>query len=146
MLRFEGGGFLLVLALDIFCLIDVITSDESRVRNLPKIAWFVLILLFPLIGSIVWLAGGRPQANAVGHHFGGHRTSARRRPTRSTTVLGGRRGSVRNLTTSSCARSVSAPRISAAGTRRRSRPVNEPTAASRPTDRVCARDLPFTCA
>jgi hypothetical protein len=83
MLRFEGGGFLLVLALDIFCLIDVITSDESRVRNLPKIAWFVLILLFPLIGSIVWLAGGRPQANAVGHHFGGHGRSPHERPAAS---------------------------------------------------------------
>ena len=60
MIRFEGGFFLLVLALDIFCLIDVVTSDEGRVRNLPKIAWFLLILFFPLIGSIAWLAAGRP--------------------------------------------------------------------------------------
>lgn len=66
MLRFEGGGFLLVLALDIFCLIDVVTSDESRVRNLPKIAWFLLILMVPLVGSIVWLVAGRPQASVVG--------------------------------------------------------------------------------
>lgn len=59
MLRFSP--YLLVLALDIFCLIDVIVSREDEVRNLPKIAWFLLILFFPLIGSVVWLAAGRPQ-------------------------------------------------------------------------------------
>jgi hypothetical protein len=61
MVRFEGGFFLLVLALDIFCLIDVIQSREDEVRNLPKIAWLLLILFFPLVGSIAWLAAGRPQ-------------------------------------------------------------------------------------
>ena len=59
MVRFTP--YLLVLALDIFCLIDVIVSREDNVRNLPKIAWFFLILFFPLIGSIAWLAAGRPQ-------------------------------------------------------------------------------------
>ncbi|MFL6021899.1 MAG: PLD nuclease N-terminal domain-containing protein [Marmoricola sp.] len=62
MIRFEGGFGLLLLALDIYCLIDVITSDESRIRNLPKIAWFLLILFFPLVGSIAWLAAGRPES------------------------------------------------------------------------------------
>jgi hypothetical protein len=59
MIRFTP--YLLILALDIFCLIDVIVSRDDVVRNLPKIAWFLLILFFPLIGSIVWLAAGRPQ-------------------------------------------------------------------------------------
>ncbi|RNM14353.1 PLDc_N domain-containing protein [Nocardioides pocheonensis] len=54
--------FLLLLALDVFCVIDVIQSREDEVRNLPKIAWLVLILLFPPIGSIAWLAAGRPQS------------------------------------------------------------------------------------
>ena len=61
MVRVEGSFFLLVLALDIFCVIDVIQSREDEVRNLPKIAWLLLILFFPLIGSIAWLAAGRPQ-------------------------------------------------------------------------------------
>jgi hypothetical protein len=64
MLRFSP--YLLVLALDIFCLIDVLLSRDDQVRNLPKIVWFLLILLFPLIGSVVWLAAGRPQRGAVG--------------------------------------------------------------------------------
>lgn len=80
MLRFEGGGLLLALAFDIFCLIDVVTSDDDRVRNLPKIAWFLLILFFPLLGSIVWLAAGRPLGNRAGYHYGGHGRSPYERP------------------------------------------------------------------
>ena len=61
MIRLEGTFFLALLALDIFCVIDLIQSREDEVRNLPKIAWLFLILLFPPIGSIAWLAAGRPQ-------------------------------------------------------------------------------------
>ncbi|RNL78648.1 PLD nuclease N-terminal domain-containing protein [Nocardioides marmorisolisilvae] len=64
MIRFEGGFFLLVLALDVFCVIDLIQTRDDEVRNLPKIAWLILILLFPPIGSIAWLAAGRPQPGA----------------------------------------------------------------------------------
>jgi hypothetical protein len=56
---------LLLLALEIFCLIDVITSDEDRVRHLPKMAWFLLILLVPAIGSVIWLFVGRPSRSPV---------------------------------------------------------------------------------
>jgi hypothetical protein len=62
MIRVEGGFVLLLLALDVFCVIDLIQTREDEVRNLPKIAWLLLILLFPPIGSIAWLAAGRPQA------------------------------------------------------------------------------------
>jgi hypothetical protein len=64
MIRIEGGMFLLMLALDVFCVIDLIQTREGDVRNLPKIAWLLLILLFPPIGSIAWLAAGRPQRAA----------------------------------------------------------------------------------
>lgn len=60
MLRFYEGWGLVVLALDIYCLIDIITSREDEVRNLPKIAWLLLVLFFPMVGSIAWLAAGRP--------------------------------------------------------------------------------------
>lgn len=59
MLRYSP--FLLLLLLDIFCVIDVIVSREDDVRHLPKIAWLLLILIFPPIGAIVWLAVGRPR-------------------------------------------------------------------------------------
>jgi hypothetical protein len=51
---------LVVLALWVFCLIEVIGSDQGAVRQLPKLAWLVVVLLFPLAGSIAWLVVGRP--------------------------------------------------------------------------------------
>lgn len=64
MLRF--APFMVIMVLEIFCLIDVIVSDEDRVRHLPKIAWFLLILFFPLVGSAVWLLAGRPTSAVTG--------------------------------------------------------------------------------
>ncbi|MEU5842017.1 PLDc N-terminal domain-containing protein [Rhodococcus sp. NPDC047139] len=43
------------------CLVDVICSDEHRVRHLPKLLWLMIVLLLPLIGSLLWLVLGRPQ-------------------------------------------------------------------------------------
>lgn len=60
MLFIDGGLGLVLLGLWIFCLIDVITTDEYRMRNLPKVAWLLIVLLLPDIGSIVWLVAGRP--------------------------------------------------------------------------------------
>jgi hypothetical protein len=55
------------LALVVFCLIDCVQSDEHRIRNLPKWAWLVLIILIPLVGPVVWLLAGRPtRASARG--------------------------------------------------------------------------------
>lgn len=53
--------FLAELALLVFCLVDCAQSPNADVRNLPKWAWILLIIIFPLIGSIAWLIAGRPQ-------------------------------------------------------------------------------------
>ena len=45
----------------IFCLIDCIQTDTVLVRNLPKVAWIILIIILPLIGGVAWLVAGRPQ-------------------------------------------------------------------------------------
>jgi hypothetical protein len=56
-----GGLFgLVTLGLWLFCLIDVITTNDGDTRNLPKIGWLLIVLFFPLVGSIVWLVAGRP--------------------------------------------------------------------------------------
>lgn len=52
---------LITLVLWLYCLFDVITTPEALCRNLPKIAWVLIVLLFPLIGSVVWLVAGRPE-------------------------------------------------------------------------------------
>lgn len=51
----------LVFALWVFCLVDVITSREDGIRNLGKGLWIIIVLFFPLVGSIAWLVAGRPQ-------------------------------------------------------------------------------------
>jgi hypothetical protein len=52
---------LATLVLWLYCLFDVITTPDEVCRNLPKIVWLLVVLLFPLVGSIVWLVAGRPQ-------------------------------------------------------------------------------------
>jgi hypothetical protein len=58
-----GGGLLAlaVLALWIYCILDVIATDEALIRNLPKIVWLLVVILLPTIGSIAWLLLGRPE-------------------------------------------------------------------------------------
>jgi hypothetical protein len=60
MLYFDGLGGLILLGLWVFCFIDVLMTPEYAVRNLPKLAWVFIVLLFSLIGSIAWLVAGRP--------------------------------------------------------------------------------------
>lgn len=59
MLRFLP--LVIALVLSIYCVVDCIKSDESLVRGLPKLVWVFVILLFPLAGSVAWLAAGRPK-------------------------------------------------------------------------------------
>lgn len=54
----------LEFALVVFCLVDCVQTDRDRVRNLPKVAWILLILLVPLVGGIAWLVAGRPGRGA----------------------------------------------------------------------------------
>lgn len=60
MLFVDGGLGLVMLVLWIFCIADVIMTDSSRVRNLPKLLWLLIVLLLPEIGSILWLIAGHP--------------------------------------------------------------------------------------
>lgn len=50
----------IVMLLWIAALIDVITSDEYRVRHLPKMGWLVIVIIIPLAGSLIWFLMGRP--------------------------------------------------------------------------------------
>ena len=62
MIKVEGLIGIVVFALWVFCLVDAIGTQSARVRNLPKVAWILLILFFPLIGSIAWFVAGRPDS------------------------------------------------------------------------------------
>ena len=54
---------LLVLAFTIYCVVDVIRSEQHDVRGLPKPLWVVLVLLFPLAGGAAWFIAGRPRGS-----------------------------------------------------------------------------------
>lgn len=58
---FNGLLGFVTLGLWIFCVVDVVVTDESSCRNMPKGLWLLLVLLVPLVGSIIWLVAGRPQ-------------------------------------------------------------------------------------
>ncbi|MCT4356367.1 PLDc N-terminal domain-containing protein [Streptomyces sp. Je 1-79] len=51
--------FILPLALTIYACIDCVTTPEEETKHLPKLAWVVLILLFPIAAPIVWFFAGK---------------------------------------------------------------------------------------
>lgn len=57
----RGLPAILLFAFWVYCILDVIMSDETLVRNLPKSTWLLLVIILPDIGGIVWLAIGRPE-------------------------------------------------------------------------------------
>ncbi len=61
----DYGGIigLIILALDIWAVINVIQSDASTGG---KVLWVLLILLLPLVGLIIWFfAGPRGRRSAA---------------------------------------------------------------------------------
>jgi Phospholipase_D-nuclease N-terminal len=45
----------------IYCIYDVITTDDAIIRHLPKALWLIIVVLLPDLGSLLWLALGRPR-------------------------------------------------------------------------------------
>jgi hypothetical protein len=82
-----GEGFLglVFLGLWIFCIIDVITTAESDVRNLPKVVWLLIVIFLFDVGSLAWLIAGRnwAGAGAGSRPRGAARPSEQDRPGRS---------------------------------------------------------------
>lgn len=60
-----GLGVILT-ALWVYCLLEVIMTDEHRVRNLPKLTWVVIVLFTFEVGAVAWLVAGRPQSSPRG--------------------------------------------------------------------------------
>ena len=50
---------LVVFALVVSALVDIIMRSDHQVRHLPKVAWVLLVVFLPLIGSVLWFALGR---------------------------------------------------------------------------------------
>lgn len=52
-----------LVAFTVYAVVDCIQTENDRVRNLPKIAWAALILLFTPAGGIAWFVAGRPRSS-----------------------------------------------------------------------------------
>lgn len=61
MLYADGVVGLVLLGLWLFAIFDVISTDSSLCRNLPKGVWLIVVIILPDIGSIAWLLLGRPE-------------------------------------------------------------------------------------
>lgn len=69
--------FLVPLALSVYAFIDCISTQDEDVRHIPKPLWAILVLLFPLVGSISWLIAGKRRSPAAQGWSGLRERSAR---------------------------------------------------------------------
>ncbi len=53
-----------IVALTIYCIVEVAQSSTYRVRALPKWLWAFAVICLPLVGPLLWLAFGRPLASS----------------------------------------------------------------------------------
>ncbi len=51
--------FVIPMVLAIWALIDCAVTPKPSVRNLPKLLWF-LVILVPVLGPVAWVGFGRP--------------------------------------------------------------------------------------
>ncbi|MFU8871060.1 PLD nuclease N-terminal domain-containing protein [Micromonospora sp. SL4-19] len=59
MARLYGLLFLAQIVLAVCALISCLSAEEGEIRALPRVAWVLIILFFPLVGSIAWFVAGR---------------------------------------------------------------------------------------
>ncbi|MEY2847767.1 MAG: hypothetical protein RI885_432 [Actinomycetota bacterium] len=52
-------GFLVILAVWVYTIIDVILANPRRVRGLPKALWIVVAVLLPVVATILWFTIGK---------------------------------------------------------------------------------------
>ena len=68
MMHGMGRLYILLFGLEILlmvlALISCLSAEDGEVRALPRFVWVIVILLFPLVGSIVYFAVGRPLTTA----------------------------------------------------------------------------------
>lgn len=74
MLRYFAGpglvGFML-LVFWLWAVLDVILTDDYRIRNMVKGTWIFLVVFVPVVGPICWILAGRPESNSLKPGGGG---------------------------------------------------------------------------
>lgn len=52
-------GGVLALVFVIYTLVDVMVTDERRIRSLNRILWVVLVAVLPVVGGVAWWLWGK---------------------------------------------------------------------------------------
>ncbi|QWT24332.1 PLD nuclease N-terminal domain-containing protein [Subtercola sp. PAMC28395] len=63
MARLLVGLVAVAVAFSVYALVDCILFARARVRGLPKLVWVFIVLLFPVIGAVLWFLVGRGREN-----------------------------------------------------------------------------------
>ena len=61
--------FVLQIALAVAALISCLSADEGEINAIPRLWWILIILFFPLVGSIAWFVAGRTGRPAAQRHW-----------------------------------------------------------------------------
>jgi hypothetical protein len=59
MVRLALVGGVVAAVFYIYCVVDCALFERSRVRGLPKAVWILVIIIFPIIGGVLWFLIGR---------------------------------------------------------------------------------------
>ena len=52
--------FLAFFAIWVWALLDVLSVEAGECRNLPKVAWLLIVFFLGPLGAVAWSLGGRP--------------------------------------------------------------------------------------
>ena len=63
MIKLELLFTVIVFGVWIFTLVDVAQAPAPQIRNLPKVGWLIVVLLFPVLGTVAWFVLGRPEGS-----------------------------------------------------------------------------------
>ncbi|QOC93171.1 PLD nuclease N-terminal domain-containing protein [Micromonospora craniellae] len=74
--------FVVQVVLAVCALISCLSAEEDDIRHLPRIAWVLMILFAPLIGSIAWFVAGRKRRTDGGGMWSTGARPAERGPQR----------------------------------------------------------------
>jgi len=59
-------GILALVALVVYCLVDITRSDDDERAGVHPALWMVLVVLVPVLGSIIWLVVSRSRRSLRG--------------------------------------------------------------------------------
>ena len=65
MARVSLAILLIGMVVEIAAIVSCALTPEAKVRAIPKPLWLIVILLFPIVGAVLWFAFGRERGAPV---------------------------------------------------------------------------------